>query len=65
MTLPTFQAWVGPVANMTNSATSNAAAAEQVLTKAGFTKGSNGFFEKNGQTVAFTIVDPTAYTDYA
>ena len=65
MPLPTFQAWVGPVANMTNSATSNAAAAEQVLTKAGFTKGSNGFFEKNGQTVAVTIVDPTAYTDYA
>ena len=40
-------------------------AAEQVLTKAGFTKGSNGFFQKNGQTVALTIVDPAAYTDYA
>jgi len=65
MPLPTFQAWVGPVANMTNSATANAAAAEQVLTKAGFTKGSNGFFAKNGQTVALTIVDPAAYTDYA
>jgi len=65
MPLPTFQAWVGPVANLTNSATGNAAAAEQVLTKAGFTKGSNGFFQKNGQTVALTIVDPAAYTDYA
>jgi len=65
MPLPTFQAWVGPVANLTNSATANAAAAEQVLTKAGFTKGSNGFFQKNGQTVALTIVDPAAYTDYA
>jgi peptide/nickel transport system substrate-binding protein len=30
-----------------------------------FTKGSNGFFEKNGQTVSITIVDPSAYTDYA
>jgi peptide/nickel transport system substrate-binding protein len=65
MPLPTFQAWVGPVANLTNSATGNAAAAEQVLTKAGYTKGSNGFFQKNGQTVALTIVDPAAYTDYA
>jgi peptide/nickel transport system substrate-binding protein len=65
MPLPTFQAWVGPVANLTNSATGNAAAAEQVLTKAGFTKGSNGFFAKNGQTVSLTIVDPAAYTDYA
>jgi len=63
--LPTFQAWVGPVANMTISATGNAAAAEQVLTKAGFTKGSNGFFAKNGKTVSLTIVDPAAYTDYA
>ena len=65
MPLPTFQAWVGPVASLTNSATGNAAAAEQVLTKAGFTKGSNGFFQKNGQTVSLTIVDPAAYTDYA
>jgi peptide/nickel transport system substrate-binding protein len=65
MPLPTFQAWVGPVANLTNSATGSAAAAEQVLTKAGYTKGSNGFFQKNGQTVALTIVDPAAYTDYA
>jgi peptide/nickel transport system substrate-binding protein len=65
MPLPTFQAWVGPVANLTNSATGNAAAAEAVLTKAGYTKGSNGFFQKNGKTVALTIVDPAAYTDYA
>jgi peptide/nickel transport system substrate-binding protein len=65
MPLPTFQAWVGPVANLTNSATANPAAAEQVLTKAGFTKGSNGYFAKGGKTVSLTIVDPAAYTDYA
>ena len=50
---------------MTDSATGSAAAAEQILTKAGYTKGSNGFFEKGGKTVALTIVDPAAYTDYA
>jgi len=65
LTLPTFNAWAAPVASMTVSATGSAAAAEQILTKAGYTKGSNGFFQKNGQTVALTIVDPAAYTDYA
>jgi peptide/nickel transport system substrate-binding protein len=65
ITLPTFGAWSGPVASMTNSATANAAAAQQVLTKAGFTKGSDGIFAKGGQKVSLTIVDPAAYTDYA
>jgi len=65
LTLPTFQAWAGPVASMTNSATANAAAAASILQKAGYTKGSNGFFAKGGQTVSLTIVDPSSYTDYA
>jgi peptide/nickel transport system substrate-binding protein len=65
LTLPTFNAWSGPVASMTVSATANAAAAEAILTKAGYTKGSNGFFAKGGKTVSLTIVDPAAYTDYA
>jgi peptide/nickel transport system substrate-binding protein len=65
LTLPTFQAWSAPVASMTNSATADAAAAQQTLQKAGFTKGGNGFYSKNGQTVSLTIVDPAAYTDYA
>jgi len=65
LTLPTFSAFSGPVASLTNSATGSAAAAEQILTKAGYTKGSNGFFAKGGKTVALTIVDPAAYTDYA
>jgi peptide/nickel transport system substrate-binding protein len=65
LTLPTFSAFSGPVASMTNSATGSAAAAEAILTKAGYTKGSNGFFAKGGKTVAITIVDPAAYTDYA
>jgi peptide/nickel transport system substrate-binding protein len=65
LTLPTFSAWAGPVTSDTMPSTSNAAAAEQVLEKAGFTKGSNGYFEKGGQTVAVTIISPTAYTDMA
>jgi peptide/nickel transport system substrate-binding protein len=63
LTQPTFSAWSAPVANMTFSATANAAAAKSVLEKAGFTMGSNGYFEKGGKTVAFTIISPSAYTD--
>jgi peptide/nickel transport system substrate-binding protein len=65
LTLPTFQAWAGPVTSATMPTTSNTAAAEQVLEKAGFTKGSNGFFEKGGKEVTVTIISPTAYTDMA
>jgi peptide/nickel transport system substrate-binding protein len=65
LTLPTFQPWSGPVASMTMSATANAASAASILEKAGFTKGSNGFFEKGGQEVSMTLIDPSAYTDYA
>jgi peptide/nickel transport system substrate-binding protein len=65
ITLPAFQAWSAPVANMTISAAGNTAGAEKVLENAGFTKGSNGFFQKGGKTVAFTIISPTAYTDMA
>ena len=65
ITLPTFSAWSAPVANMTISATGNPAAAEKVLEAAGFTKGSNGFFQKGGKTVSITIISPSAYTDMA
>jgi len=65
ITLPTFAAWSGPVASMTNAATADASAAQQVLQKAGFTKNSSGIFAKGGKTVSLTIIDPAAYTDYA
>ena len=65
LTLPTFSAWSGPVANMTVSATADPAAAKQVLKTAGYTLGSNGFFSKGGKSVTIAITDPSAYTDYA
>ncbi len=65
LTLPTFSAWSAPVANMTVSATGSAAAAKQILEKAGYTLGSNGYFSKNGQAVTIAITDPSAFTDYA
>ena len=63
LTQPTFSAWSAPVANMSFPASANVAAAKQVLEKAGYTMGSNGFFQKGGKTVAFTIISPSAYTD--
>ena len=65
LTLPTFQAWAAPVASLTNSASADAASAKKLLQQAGYKLGGNGFFQKNGQTVSLTIVDPAAYTDYA
>jgi peptide/nickel transport system substrate-binding protein len=65
ITLPTYAAWSGPVALDTVSATGNASAAEAVLRQAGYAKGSNGFFQKDGKTVAVTLISPSAYTDYA
>ena len=65
LTLPTFSAWSAPVASMTVSATADSAAAKQVLQKAGYTLGSNGFFSKGGKSVTIAITDPSAYTDYA
>jgi len=65
LTTPLYDAWSAPVASMTNSAHADPAAAKQILQKAGYTMGSNGFFQKGGKTVSITIVDPSAYTDYA
>jgi peptide/nickel transport system substrate-binding protein len=65
ITLPTYNAWSGPVAADTVASTGNAAAAQNVLKAAGYTKGSNGFFQKGGKTVSITLISPSAYTDYA
>ena len=65
ITLPTYSAWSAPVASDTVSSTGDAAAAQAALTAAGYTKGSNGFFQKGGKTVSVTLISPSAYTDYA
>jgi peptide/nickel transport system substrate-binding protein len=65
ITLPTYSAWSGPVASDTVAATGDAAGAQAVLKAAGYTKGSDGFFQKGGKTVSVTLISPSAYTDYA
>jgi peptide/nickel transport system substrate-binding protein len=65
ITLPTFNAWAGPAASDTVSATGDAAAAEAVLTKAGYKKDSSGYYALHGKEVVVTLISPAAYTDYA
>jgi peptide/nickel transport system substrate-binding protein len=65
LTLPTFSAWSGPVSSLTVSPTGSVAAAKAVMKAAGFTMGSNGFWQKGGKTVSLSIISPSAYTDMA
>ena len=65
ITLPTYQAWASGVANDTVPPTGDVAQAKSVLQHAGYTMGSNGFFQKGGKTLALSLVDPSSYTDYA
>lgn len=43
----------------------NAAEAKSILTADGWTMGSNGYFQKNGHELSFSITFPSAYTDIA
>jgi peptide/nickel transport system substrate-binding protein len=65
ITLPTYQAWSGPVANDTVPPTGSASQADAVLTAAGYKKDSAGFYALDGREVKLNLVDPASYTDYA
>jgi peptide/nickel transport system substrate-binding protein len=45
-------------------ATYNVAKAKSILEAAGWKMGSNGFFAKGGKELAFSITDPSPYTDF-
>ena len=66
LTLPVFGAYLSPsVAGATLSRTPQVAAAKKVLEADGWKMGSNGYFQKNGKTLSFSIQDPSSYSDYA
>ncbi|MHB1508686.1 MAG: ABC transporter substrate-binding protein [Acidimicrobiales bacterium] len=67
LTLPVFGAYLTASVKKAYALNDNAnvGAAVKVLEKAGWKKGSNGYFEKGGRTLAFSISDPSSYTDYA
>ena len=64
ITLPTYMAWSGPVAGMTVPAAGSVAAADAVLTGAGYRKDSAGFYALDGRQVTLQLTDPSSYTDY-
>lgn len=63
ITLPLDKAYVTP-ATAGYVATYNPAKAKSILEAAGWTMGSNGYFQKGGKTLSFTIQDPSAYSDF-
>jgi peptide/nickel transport system substrate-binding protein len=46
------------------SPTPDAAKVSSILTADGYAKDAKGFWAKNGVEIAFTVEDPTAYSDY-
>jgi peptide/nickel transport system substrate-binding protein len=63
ITLPLDQSYVTS-ATSGYVATYDPTKAKQILEAAGWKMGSNGFFQKGGKTLAFSITDPSAYTDF-
>jgi peptide/nickel transport system substrate-binding protein len=63
LVMPTDQAYVTP-ATAGYATSFDPAKAKQILEAAGWKMGSNGIFELGGKPLAFTIEDPSAYTDY-
>jgi peptide/nickel transport system substrate-binding protein len=60
--LPTYQSWYD---NSLPQTTHDAAKAQQVLTSAGFTKGSDGIFkDKSGNRLSFTIKTISGFSDW-
>ena len=66
LVLPTFDKYMtSSLGQFKLNQTPEIAAAKAVLVKAGWKMGKDGYFSKGGKTLAFTIADPSSYTDYA
>lgn len=66
LVLPTFDKYMtAALAKYSLNQTPEIAAAKAVLEQAGWKMGKDGYFAKNGKTLAFAIKDPSSYTDYA
>jgi len=63
ITLPLDQSYVTS-ATSSYVASYDPAKAKQILEADGWKMGSNGYFQKGGKTLAFSITDPSAYTDF-
>lgn len=63
---PTFSSWLNTsqAASFGNNYAYNPAKAISILTKAGFKKGPDGIFAKNGQKLSFTIINNGGFSDW-
>jgi peptide/nickel transport system substrate-binding protein len=61
---PTFSSWTSSAASSKIGTGYDPAKAESVLKAAGYTKGSNGFFEKNGKEIKLSIITNGGYSDW-
>jgi peptide/nickel transport system substrate-binding protein len=63
---PTFQSWLdtSQAAQFGNSYAYNPAKATQILTAAGFKKGSDGIMAKGGQKLSFSIINNGGFSDW-
>jgi peptide/nickel transport system substrate-binding protein len=62
--IPAYSAYIAPQYKGVDF-TQDVAKAHQTMTAAGYTMGSNGYYQKDGKTVEFSISFPSAYTDIA
>jgi peptide/nickel transport system substrate-binding protein len=63
LVLPTAKDWLDPqFANL--STTADTSKAEKYLTDAGFSKGSDGIYQKNGKRLSFTLRSVDSYSDW-
>ncbi len=63
LVLPTAKDWLDPqFANLPTTA--DTAKAEKYLTDAGFTKGSDGIYQKSGKRLSFTLRSVDSYSDW-
>ena len=62
--LPNQAAFLKASAKGDLSPVSDPAKVASILTADGYAKNSSGMWAKNGQTITFSVEDPTAYSDY-
>ncbi len=63
LVLPTAKSWLDPQYSNLPS-TADTAKAEKYLTDAGYTKGSDGIYQKNGKRISLTLRSVDSYSDW-
>jgi peptide/nickel transport system substrate-binding protein len=62
--MPRDEQWLGDPANGESPQSPDVAAAQSILEEAGYTKGSDGFYGKDGKAIELDQISPDGWTDY-